>query len=103
MIQDDKTRENLFTRRALLLMGLQGAALGVLGARLAWLQIHEGSKYKTLAEKNRINTKLIIPERGEIRDRFGVPLAINNQNFKLMVIPEQTDDLKRHSKKWLLL
>jgi len=86
-------RAQSFGRRAFLIGALQGVALGVLAARLAWLQMFEGGKYKTLADKNRINTKLIAPSRGEIMDRYGVPLAINSQNFRLLVVPEQIDDL----------
>lgn len=86
-------RSKSFTRRAFVVGGVQGAMLAVLGGRLAWLQIVEGQKYKTLADKNRINVKMTLPSRGEIVDRFGVPLAINNQNFRVLVIPEQSDDL----------
>jgi penicillin-binding protein 2 len=90
----ENKRSKSFTRRTFLIGALQGAALGVLGARLAWLQIYQGGKYKTLADRNRINTKLLVPNRGEIFDRFGVPLAVNNQNFRLLIIPEQTEDVR---------
>lgn len=39
------------------------------------------------------------PARGQIVDRFGVPLAINNQNFRVLVVPEQTDDLEQSLRK----
>jgi len=83
-----------FTRRAFFIASCQGILLGVLGGRLAWLQIVEGSKYKTLSDKNRINTKLTIPSRGEIVDRYGVPLAVNQENYNLLAIPEKVDDLR---------
>ena len=83
-----------FSRRAFVIGGLKVGILGVLAGRLAWLQIVEGQKYATLAEENRINTKMIPPSRGEIIDRFGVPLAINNTDFQVLVLPEQTDDLE---------
>lgn len=94
MDHDDQSRGKTFTRRAFVIGAGQGLFLGILGTRLAWLQIAQGKKYKTLAERNRINTKLIAPSRGQIVDRFGVPLAINNRNFRILVIPEQTNDLK---------
>ncbi len=84
-----------FTRRAFFIGAVQGALLVVLGGRLAWLQTVEGSRYKTLAENNRINLKMMAPARGKIVDRFGVPLAINNQNFRILIVPEQTDDLEQ--------
>lgn len=86
--------EKSFTRRAFFIASCQGVLLGVLGGRLAWLQIVEGKKYKTLSDKNRINTKLTVPSRGEIVDRYGVPLAINQENYNLLAIPEKVDDLR---------
>ena len=47
-----------FSRRTLLVGGLQIVGLGVLGGRLAYLQIVEGNRYKVLADKNRINLRL---------------------------------------------
>ena len=84
-----------FSRRAFVIGGLQLSALLLLGGRLAWLQVVEGQRYKTLSDKNRINIKMIAPSRDQIVDRFGVPLAVNNQNFRVLVVPEQTDDLER--------
>lgn len=86
----------VFTRRSFVLGAAQLSALGLLGGRLAWLQMVQGNRYKTLSDKNRINIKLLAPSRGEIVDRYGNPLAVNNQNFRVLVIPEQTDDI-RHS------
>lgn len=88
----------LFTRRAFVIGGLQASILAVLGGRLAYLQVAQGSRYKTLADKNRINLKMLAPSRGQIVDRFGVPLAVNSQNFRVLVIPEQTRDLEQSLK-----
>ena len=90
----DKERFDQFTRRAFVIGLMQGSFLAVLGARLAWLQLAEGSRYKTMAENNRINVKLLAPSRGLIVDRNGIPIAVNNQNFRVLVIPEQTKDLE---------
>ncbi len=87
-------RDRIFSRRALFVGGLQGVLLSVLGARLGWLQVSQGDKYKTLSDKNRINIKLLAPSRGEILDRYGVPLAINNRDFRVVIVPEQTNNLK---------
>ncbi|MCB9965518.1 MAG: penicillin-binding protein 2 [Rhodospirillales bacterium] len=97
--KDKENRSSSFTRRAVILGGLQIGILGILGTRLAWLQVVEGQKYRTLAEQNRINVKLLAPERGEITDRFGVPLAINEQDFRVLILPEQTDDLEQALRK----
>ena len=99
MINRQDERSKSFTRRAFIVGSLQGVALTVLGGRLAWLQLAEGGRYKTLSDKNRINTKMLAPSRGEIVDRFGVPLAINNQNFRVLAVPEQADRLDKSLQK----
>jgi penicillin-binding protein 2 len=86
--------EKTFTRRALLVGTTQLCLLGVLGTRLTWLQVAQGSRYQTLANKNRINIKMLAPSRGLIVDRYGIPLAINDQNFRILIIPEQTKDIE---------
>jgi penicillin-binding protein 2 len=85
----------IFTRRAFVLGALQAGILTVLGSRLAWLQIAQGERYKTLSDQNRINLKIIEPARGLISDRFGAPLAVNNQNFRVVIIPEQTKNIEQ--------
>ncbi len=87
--------EKIFTRRAFFIGGLQLFGFGVLAARLAWLQVAQGNRYKTLSDKNRINIRMLAPSRGQIVDRFGVPLAVNTQNYRVLVVPEQVDDLER--------
>jgi penicillin-binding protein 2 len=94
-MKKEKDQAKVFTRRAFMIVTIQGAILGVLGARLAWLQLAQGSRYKTLSDQNRINLKILAPSRGQIVDRFGVPLAINNQNFRVLIIPEQTQDIEQ--------
>jgi len=93
MYHDDYS-EKIFSRRAFVLGGLQFLGLCVLGGRLAWLQVAQGRRYKLLSDKNRINLKILPPSRGHIVDRFGVPLAVNIQNYRALIIPEQTKDLK---------
>src|SRR5439155_8916549 len=90
----EKNREKLVTRRAALLAGGQ-ALLGVtLAGRMYQLQISEKDRYTVLADENRINLRLLAPPRGRILDRFGVPLAENRQNYRLVVVPEQASDLE---------
>ncbi|MBI1326907.1 MAG: penicillin-binding protein 2, partial [Alphaproteobacteria bacterium] len=82
-----------FSRRAFMIAAGQAVVLSVLAGRLAWLQIAESVKYKTLAEDNRINMRIIAPRRGYIYDRNGELLAGSRRNFRLTVTPEQTDKL----------
>lgn len=84
----------VFSRRSFVIGGLQASILAVLGGRLAYLQVVQGQRYKMMADKNRISIKMLAPSRGEIVDRFGVPLAVNNQNFRVLIVSEQAKDVK---------
>ncbi len=83
----------LFSRRALFIGAVKLIGLCVLGGRLAYIQIFQNSKYQMLSEDNRVNLKLLEPIRGTILDRFDIPLAVNRQNFRLILIPEQCPDV----------
>ena len=95
MDRDSNERAKTFTRRALFIGFLQASFLALLGGRLAWLQIAQGDKYRTLSDKNRINIKMLPPVRGLIVDRNDRTMAENGQNFRVMLVPEQTDDMER--------
>jgi penicillin-binding protein 2 len=95
MPQDrDQGRYKMLTRRAVLLGGGQLALVGTLVGRMYYLQVIEAQRYKTLAEENRINLRLLAPRRGRILDRFGVPLASNDQNYRIVLVAEQAGDLE---------
>ncbi len=49
-------------------------------------------RYRLLAEENRINMRLIAPARGQLFDRNGAPLAINTQNYRVVMVREQAGD-----------
>ncbi|MEM9781249.1 MAG: penicillin-binding protein 2 [Pseudomonadota bacterium] len=82
------------TRRALIVLGAKTLVAGALAWRLRDLQIEEAEHYRLLAEENRINIRLIAPSRAEIFDRNGKPLAINRQNFRVVMVREQAGDVK---------
>lgn len=86
-------RTGVFTRRALIMMGGQVALLGGLAARLYQVQVVEGSRYATLAEENRVSARLIAPPRGRMLDRFGTVVAGNKQNWRALLVAEQTDNV----------
>src|SRR5262245_2188765 len=85
-----KSRHATFTRRAFLLSGGMTTVFGVLAMRLYQLQIENGDLYRNQAEDNRINQRLLAPLRGRILDRFGVSLAGNRRNYRVLIVPEQT-------------
>ena len=91
MITRDGDKGKTLTRRAAMLAGGELFLSSILLSRMYYLQVLESDRYKTLAEENRISTRLLAPPRGLIFDRFGQPMAQNNQNFRVLVISEQTE------------
>jgi len=57
--------------------------LSLLSLRMLYIQIIDGSKYKTLSDKNRINVIMLPPHRGKIRDADGKIIADNKNIFNL--------------------
>ena len=90
----DNERHKQFSRRTAMLAGGKAVLLSALVGRMYFLQVVESKRYKTLADENRINFRLLAPPRGRIVDRFGVPIADNQQNYRVVLIPEQTDDIE---------
>ncbi len=90
---EEQLRSSAFTRRALLLAGGKSLLLGALAARMYYLQVVESDKYRLLSDDNRINLRLLEPPRGRILDRFGLPLAVNEHNYRVLLVPEQVNDV----------
>jgi len=81
------------TRRALVVGGAQTAVVGVIGWRLHQMQIARADEFRFLAEENRINMRLIPPARGLIFDVNGVPLAVNEQVYRIVMVKEDAGDI----------
>ena len=90
----ENDRYRSFSRRAILLGGLQAAAFSALAGRLYYLQVVESDKYAMLAEDNRISPRLLPPPRGPILDRNGLELATNEPTYRAVVVPEQARDME---------
>ncbi|HYL33019.1 MAG TPA: penicillin-binding protein 2 [Stellaceae bacterium] len=86
-------RGKILTRRAMVLAGGKVALLAALAGRLYYLQVVQAPKFSMLADENRINIRLLVPPRGRIVDRFGVPLAINRPTYRAVVISEQAGNI----------
>lgn len=77
--------QRLVSRRALIFGGIQLLATTSLVSRLYYLQFVKGEEFTTQAEGNRVKLQLMIPPRGVIADRFGVTMAGNDVNYRLML------------------
>jgi penicillin-binding protein 2 len=91
--QFSKQSQKKLTRRGLILFGAQVAVMGTLALRLRYLQVDQAEEFRLLAEENRINIRLLPPARGLIFDRKGVPIAENNQNYRIIMVREQAGDV----------
>jgi len=91
--EDVNERQGGFLRRTFLLGGLTAVGLTALSGRLAFLQVLETGRYRSLSAENQFNLRLIPPPRGLIKDRNGVVLAGNRPSFRLLVIRDETKDL----------
>lgn len=89
----DPERQEIVSRRTVLLGGGVSLLFAGIGARLYQLQIAEHQKYRDLAQNNQFNKRILTPLRGEIVDRFGEPLASNRKNFRILLVPEQARDV----------
>ena len=89
----DGDRKEQFSRRAFIFTGGTGLLFAGVGARLFDLQVRRYDDFERLARENQFNRRVLKPLRGEILDRFGRTLASNRQNFRLLLIPDQTPDI----------
>ncbi|CAN5592603.1 penicillin-binding protein 2 [soil metagenome] len=67
---------------------------GLLGLRLAHLQVVKHDELSTQAENNRIAVVPIVPNRGLIVDRNGIVLANNYSAYTIEVTPSKVPDLE---------
>tara|TARA_R110002096_G_scaffold432240_1_gene648692 strand:+ start:114602 stop:116446 length:1845 start_codon:yes stop_codon:yes gene_type:complete len=94
MQPSDKNKLKMYTRRATLLSGSMMLLSSALVGRMYYLQVTSRSQYELLAEQNRISMRLLAPKRGEIIDRYGRPIATSTTDYRVNVIPEETEELQ---------
>src|SRR5215831_11156486 len=87
-------RQGAFHRRAFLIGGAAGVGMLALTGRLMQLQLLEGDRYQNLSAANQYNFRIITPPRGRIVDRYGVELAGNRADFRLMIAKDEVSDPK---------
>ncbi|MCP4973042.1 MAG: penicillin-binding protein 2, partial [Prochlorococcus sp.] len=80
-------RRSGMRHQPMVLLALVLASFGVIAARLIWLQLIEGSRYRELADENRIRLVPRPPIRGRLLDRDGEVLASSRLAHNLYVLP----------------
>ncbi|MBE0555424.1 MAG: penicillin-binding protein 2 [Rhodobacteraceae bacterium] len=92
--RDTEASTRRFTRRALFMGGAMAAMVAVLGARMRYLGVEQADQFRLLAEENRVNIRLIPPNRGLIQDRNGKLIAGNEQNYRVVITREDAGDVE---------
>lgn len=92
-IKDQRLEKRHFFHRVIEAGVLILLLLGVVIARLFYLQIIDQEHYTTLSSDNRVKIIPISPPRGLIYDRNGLLLAENLPSFDLEITPENIDHL----------
>ncbi len=67
----------------------------MLGARLFYLQVVEGDRYRVSAQKNSVRTHRVYASRGMILDRNGEILVDSRPAFDVRLVPDQAQDIDR--------
>lgn len=92
-LKDHRAEQELFEQRALIAAIVMVLALGLVIARLVWLQVVRYDYYVGESQGNRIKVEPIPANRGLILDRNGLPLATNAPSFQLELTREQVSDV----------
>ena len=92
--QQVNERQDAYHRRAFLMGGAAGVGLLVLTGRLMQLQLLEADRYRSMSAQNQFNFQLIMPPRGRIVDRYGVELAGNRPNFRVLISRDKMPDAR---------
>jgi penicillin-binding protein 2 len=81
------------TRRGLIIAAAQVGFVGVLGARMRYMQVDQADEFRLLADENRINIRLIPPARGQLFDRNGAVIAENEPSYRITMVREDAGDV----------
>ncbi|MBF2753831.1 MAG: penicillin-binding protein 2 [Gammaproteobacteria bacterium AqS3] len=89
---EERESNERFSRRLNYVLWMLVILTGVLIGRLIYLQVHAVKTYRTLSYENRIYTRQLSPERGDLYDRHGEVLATNRLDYSVSVVPELIED-----------
>ena len=91
-LKDHEKDAVLVRRRVVVGLAVVLLLIGVLVARMYYLQVVQFEYHSTLSENNRVHVQPIPPNRGLIFDRQGRVIADNRPSFSLTVTRERAGD-----------
>ncbi|RQO58171.1 penicillin-binding protein 2 [Variovorax sp. KBW07] len=92
-IRDTAAELLRFRRRVVVIGCVVLFGFGLIGARLAFLQVVRHEELADRAESNRTAIVPVVPNRGQILDRNGVVLASNYAAYTLEITPSKVGDI----------
>lgn len=84
----DIRKTKIFNRRTFFVNGAQATLTGALLLRLSWLQLWKHGEYSVQSDSNSIKPIITPAPRGIVFDRKGVALAVNENNYRLLLYLE---------------
>src|SRR5262245_39426645 len=93
-MSEEKAKSSSFGRRAAFLAGGKLLLLSALAGRMYQLQVLQADQFSVMAEENSISLRTLEPPRGRILDRYGHPLAENEQNYRVQLVREDSGDIE---------
>lgn len=95
MSSEETIDPHMVTRRTVIMGAGMLSAGAILASRLYFLQVLKAEDYTVLSDQNRFNLNVLVPERGRILDRYGEALAVNRQDYRVLLVPEQAQDIDK--------
>ena len=92
-LNDHTLERRIFLSRLIVASIMVVLLIGVLIARLVYLQIFEHEYYSTKSDNYRIHVRSVVPTRGLIYDRNGILLAENKPGINLTMVRENVEDI----------
>ena len=87
-----QSRQTGLRQQPLVLLLLVLLFCGAMVSRLVWMQLLEGTRFRQLADENRIRLVPRSPIRGRLLDRKGRVLATSKLTYSLYLEPRLVDD-----------
>lgn len=93
LLKNPIRERHLFQTRAIVALLFSLLLMGILVARMFYLQLLQHEHYTTLSTNNRVSVQPLAPTRGLIFDRNGVVLAQNLPTYSLELVQERVEDM----------
>ncbi|QJC30484.1 penicillin-binding protein 2 [Enterobacteriaceae endosymbiont of Neohaemonia nigricornis] len=95
LLKNAASKQKTLFYRIFIIINISVLLLLILLFNLYYLQIKSFNKYLIASQNNYTKLSRIIPHRGMIYDRNGIPLAINQTYYRIYAIPLRIKDINK--------